>query len=73
MKASFDGARKRLATAYNSLASHLYDGPENIDQETLTDQMEDLRSCIGGLLCMYDPTDTEDCNEIHIKLVSLDD
>ena len=65
MKASFDGARKRLAWCFNRLAKT----PLTDDQRF---EMENLRDCIGGLLCMYDENCADDCHDLS-ETVRMDE
>jgi hypothetical protein len=51
MKASFDGSRIRLAECFNRLCK-----TDLSDEQYL--EMENLRYCIVGLLCMYDDRDS---------------
>lgn len=71
MKASFDGARINLANAYNKIAGKVNDDIV-LAKEDLADDMNNLRAAIGGLLCMHDPKQDDDCNEIDIELVEVD-
>ena len=70
MKASFDGARIRLAESFNRLTKTEL-SPEQLPE------MRELRECVGGLLCMYDPDASEetngDCNDLSgtVKLEEL--
>lgn len=72
MKASFDGARKNLAHAYNNVAQQLKEGTQNSSEDALKRSMNDLQSAVGGLLCMYDPSCEDDCNDLsNISLIEL--
>jgi hypothetical protein len=71
MKASFDGARRNLSDAYNRVARSLSDGLQNTTEEALRKRMNDLRSAVVGLNCMYDPEQKDDCNEIDIELIAM--
>jgi len=55
MKASFDGARRNLANAFNGIAK------TELDEEQ-KEGMHDMRNAIVGLLCMYDENSDGDCN-----------
>ena len=57
MKASFNGARRNLASAYNRLALTSLD-------EGQRDVMLDLHNAVVALLCMYDPDDANDCDDL---------
>lgn len=57
MKASFDGARKSLAAAFNALAD------TKLSSEQL-EKMYSLRQSIIGLLCMYDDECPDDCHDL---------
>ena len=63
MKASFDGARRNLATAYNCVAAQVRDDIV-LSQEDLVEPMNDLAAAIGGLLCMYDPNEETDSTDL---------
>lgn len=67
MKVSFDGARRNLANSFNKLAK------TELSEEQII-YMEDLRSCIGGFLCMYADND-EDCHDLSdvVRLTDLGD
>lgn len=72
MKASFDGARKNLAQAYNKIAEQLNFGIplSNID---LMKDMNDLQSAVGALLCMYDDQQSDDCHDLsNIDLITVE-
>ena len=70
MKASFDGARKQLSHAFNAVADviDIIAIPDSEEKKQLQRRMNDLRSNVGGLNCMYDPDQNNDCNEIHVEL-----
>lgn len=57
MKASFDEIRLRLAISFNNLAL------TQLTEEQIP-KMENLRSLIAGLLCMYDDSCPDDCNDL---------
>jgi len=65
MRASFDGARKNLAMSFNRLAK------TNIGENQRL-EMQDLRNSIVALLCMYDPENPKDCNDL-IDTVRLEE
>ena len=73
MNASFDGARRNLANAYNDLARKV-NGDLVISSEDIIDDMHNLQACIGGLLCMYVPEDKDDCNDLSedVKLIEVE-
>ena len=64
MKASFDGARRNLARAFNEVAS------TDLSAEQIR-PMSELRQAVGALLCMYDknmqPEDGNDLSDIVLK------
>ena len=64
MKASFDGARKRLGDQFNRLVH------TNIDHEQ-KGILDDMRTTVIALLCMYDPNERNDCNDLS-STVRLD-
>ena len=70
MKASFDGARRNLAHAYNDVARTIKDEPV-LTEEDLRSAMNSLQAAVGGLLCMYDPDVEGDANEIDINLITV--
>ena len=72
MKASFDGARINLAKTYNRIADQVNFGVP-LSNNDLKEDMNDLMSAIGGLLCMYDSNDENDCNDLSdkIKLIEV--
>ena len=56
MRASFDGVRRNLASDFNALAKTEL----NSDQKCI---LNNIRSSIVGLLCMYQDEDPDgDCN-----------
>ena len=57
MRASFDGARRQLAAAFNRLNRTELSREQEVE-------MARLRDCIGGLLCMYDDGCPDDCNDL---------
>lgn len=57
MKASFNGARRRLAWSFNNLV-------ETEMTPTQWGHMATLRECIGALLCMYDDNIQGDCDDL---------
>lgn len=61
MKASFNGARRNLATAFSRLVRNLI--PTTRSQRTL-DRLDELRSAIGALLAMYDPNVDGDADDL---------
>ena len=63
MKVSFNGARINLARAYNEF----YASVENDLQQHQKDKLLELRSNIGGFLCMYEEGNP-DCKELDIEL-----
>lgn len=70
MKVSFDGMRRNIARSYNEMAIKLKDIPLDENQK---EAIEQLRSNIGGLLCVYDD-EVPDCNDLSemVELVSID-
>ena len=56
MKASFDGARLNLANAFNRLV----EADSKFSREAALEEMNNVRSAIVGLLCMYDDTEPDD-------------
>lgn len=64
MRASFNGARRNLAAAYNELYRR--------HPEIETDEWCDLHNAIVGLLCMYDPNVDGDLDDL-IEVVRLPD
>ena len=69
MKASFDGARLNLASAYNSLVRSL-EGVDMIEYRR-GDKLDAVCAAIGGLLCMYDDSDPDDCNDLSERIPPL--
>lgn len=74
MKASFDGARKNLARAYNemyhnsTLITDEYGRKKRgVDEE----EVMWLRSMIGNLLCMHDPNVEDDCTMLADSVTLL--
>lgn len=57
MKASFNGARKNLARSFNRMAE------TNLDEHQ-REEMIHLRQSVAALLCMYDPDNSKDCDEL---------
>ena len=70
MKASFDEARRHLSNSFNDVADAIENITIDNDEERkfLYRRMNDLRAHIGGLNCMYDPNQSNDCNEIYVSL-----
>lgn len=65
MKVSFDGIRKNIAGAYNTMVISL-DGQELNDSQK--DAIDGLRSMIFGLLCIYDDSDKEGFSDLSDKI-----
>ena len=57
-----------LAYAYNQIAERLNDGIP-LSNKDLKEDMDNLKSAIGGLLCIYDPNDENDCNDLSDKVM----
>lgn len=69
MKASFDGARKNLARAFNEYVESESKDP----REEALRSLRDIRNSIVALLCMYDESDPDDgrclINEVQLREV----
>jgi len=72
MKVSFDGARRNLANSYNRIADQLNFGIP-LSNNDLKEDMDNLMSAIGGMLCMYDPNNETDCKDLsdEISLIEV--
>ena len=64
MKASFDGARINLVTSFNDFC--LDETLEKLDEQE-RESLNDLRTAVIGLLCMYNDSDEDDCNDLCEK------
>jgi len=64
MNASFDGVRKRLVSDFNALAEN----PEMTSMQLKV--LESMRLSVVGLICMYDPECSDDCNDLSNMKVS---
>jgi hypothetical protein len=71
MKASFDGARRNLAISYNKLAEKINYGIA-LNNNDVKEEMDDLMSAIGGIVCMYDPNEETDCHDLSDEISLLE-
>ena len=63
MNVSMNGIRRHLSTAYIELLQLFEEKPS----EDICAKLDELRSIIGGLNCIYDPED-ENFAELEIEL-----
>ena len=67
MNTNFDNLRRNLAESYNKCVNAVMD--ESIDQ--YQERFDDLKSYIGAIMCLYDPDQENDCNDLSD--IELDD
>ena len=78
MKINFNGLRRQMANSYNSLVRILNTDMEGCtittEHDSIEEDINNLRSQIGALLCIYDEKD-EDFDDLSndVKLIQLHD
>lgn len=70
MECSFDGVRSRLVDDFNELTVGLNDNRIPLTGYELS-RLDNIRHGIITLICMYDDTDKDDCNEIDKEVFEL--
>jgi len=73
MNVSFDGARRNLANAFNRLAHdakypETFEGGDSSHVLVEIEQLNQLGMMIGVLLCMFDDSDPQDCNDLSQEI-----
>ena len=67
MKVSFNGIRRSMASEFN----RLYRYRDGHMSEHEAEIFDDLRSLVGGMLAIYDPTDKDDCDDLSDEVELL--
>ncbi len=74
MKVSFDGLRIHLVDQFNILIAEFEESKKSNNLMITEDNLNDLRNSVAGLICCYDDSDKEDCNNLsHLTLAEITD